>query len=204
VGWYVNYVVTLFGWILDAVKPVFGAVKDIGLWIMNYLIKGLQKVVSFALKGADALGLTKDSPIWVELADFASQKVDLSSADGRADNVATAQGLGRVSAMPPDAKFDPNAVGEKVDPQTAANLAALNKAAISGKPAVDVNVNVEDKRQLDVKNCMTVDGRELAVAQGRHKQEINERAGFKATPWQRRQMVEQGAAPVNGAGGGGQ
>ncbi len=204
VGWYVNYVVTLFGWILDAVKPVFNAVKDIGLWIMNYLIKGLQKVVSFALKGADALGLTKDSPIWVELADFASQKVDLSSAEGRADNVAQAQGLGKVAAVPPDGKY--NGVDNTNQPfaKEAADIAAFNKAAISGKPAVDVNVNVEDKRQLDVKNCMTVDGRELAVAQGRHKQEINERAGFKATPWQRRQMLEQGAAPVNGAGGGGQ
>ncbi len=204
VGFYVKNIVTMFGWILDALGPVFGVVKDIGLWIMNYLIKGLQKVVSFALKGADALGLTKDSPIWVELADFASQKVDLSSADGRADNIKTAQGLGRVSAVAPDAKFDPNQVGEKLDPRTAADLKAANAAMLGGQKPVDVNVNVEDKRQLDVKNCMTVDGRELAVAQGRHKQEINERAGFKATPWQRRQMVEQGAAPVNGAGGGGQ
>lgn len=203
VGWYVNYVVTLFGWILDAVGPVFNAVKDIGLWIMNYLIKGLQKVVSFAIKGADALGLTKDSPIWVELADFASQKVDLSSADGRADNVKTAQGLGKVSAAPPDAKFDPSQVGEQ-DPRLAADMAAMNKAMLAGQNRVDVKVDVNDQRKLDVKNCMTVDGRELAVAQGRHKQEINERAGFRATPWQRRQIAEQGAAPVGGAGGGGQ
>jgi TP901 family phage tail tape measure protein len=205
VGWYVNYVVTLFGWILDAVKPVFYAVKEIGLWIMNTLIKGLQKVVGFAVKAADALGMTKDSPIWVELADFASQKApDVSSASGQTDNVKAAQGLGKVSATPPDAKFDPNNVGEQVDAQTAAGLKAANAAMLGKGNAVDVNVAVEDKRQLDIKNCMTVDGRELAVAQGRHKQEINERAGFRATPWQRRQIAEQGAAPVGGNGGGGQ
>lgn len=202
VGWYVNYVTTAFGWILDAVKPVFSVIKDMSLWILNVFLKGLQKAVSFALKGADALGITKDSPIWVELADFASQKTpDISTGSGQTDNVKAAQGLGKVSAEPP-ATFDPNQIGEKGDPRLAADLAAMNKAAISGKPAVDVNVQVDDQRKLDIKNCMTVDGRELAVAQGRHKQEINERAGFKATPWQRRQIAEQGAAPVGGNGGG--
>jgi TP901 family phage tail tape measure protein len=202
VGWYVSYVVTAFGWILDAVKPVFSVIKDMSLWILNVFLKGLQKAVSFALKGADALGITKDSPIWVELADFASQKTpDISTGSGQTDNVKAAQGLGKVSAEPPTPTFDPNQIGEKVDPRLAADLAAMNKAALGGKPAVDVNVQVDDQRKLDIKNCMTVDGRELAVAQGRHKQEINERAGFKATPWQRRQIAEQGAAPVGGNGG---
>ncbi len=202
VGMYVSYVVTLFGYILDAVKPVFNAVKEIGLWIVNSLLKALQQVIKFAVKGADALGLTKDSPIWVELADFASQKMpDISSGSGQTDNVKAAQGLGKVSAVPQQT-FDPNNVGEN-DPRLAADLAAINKGYLNKQPNVDVNVNVDDQRKLDIKNCMTVDGREMAVAQGRHKQEINERAGFRATPWQRRQIAEQGAAPVGGIGGGG-
>lgn len=202
VGFYVKTIITLFGYVLDAIKPVFSVVKDIGLWIVNTLLKALQKVISFALKGADALGLTKDSPIWVELATFASEKLpDISSGSGQTDNVKAAQGLGKVAAVPTPT-FDPTQVGEN-DPKLAAELAAHNKGILAGPPKVDVNVDVNDQRKLDVKNCMTVDGRELAVAQGRHKQEINERAGFKATPWQRRQIAEQGAAPVgNNAGGG--
>lgn len=203
VGFYVKTIVTMFGWILDAVKPVFSVVKDVGLWIINFLLKALQKVIQFALKGADALGLTDNSPIWVELATFASEKLpDIASGSGQTDNVKAAQGLGKVSATP-TATFDPNQVGEKVDPRTAAELAAMNKAALAGPPKVDVNVDVNDQRKLDIKNCMNVDGRELAVAQGRHKQEINERAGFKATPWQRRQIAEQGSAPVGNSAGGG-
>lgn len=63
-------------------------------------------------------------------------------------------------------------------------------------PKTDVNVNLEDKRVLDINNKMCVEGEELDVATSRHRQEIHDRAGYKSTPWQRRVMLEHGAAPV--------
>jgi TP901 family phage tail tape measure protein len=96
---------------------------------------------------------------------------------------------------------------DKTEQDRAAQLATdlsneLSKAKkFITNPNVNVGVNLNDQRKLDIHNCMQVDGKELAVATGRHKQEIQERAGFRTTPWQRRQIVEQGAAP-GGLGGG--
>jgi hypothetical protein len=64
---------------------------------------------------------------------------------------------------------------------------------------MNVNVGLEDKRKIEVKNCVEIDGREIALAQARHKQEIHERAGFNTTPWARLQAAEYGAEP-GGAG----
>lgn len=51
---------------------------------------------------------------------------------------------------------------------------------------------------VEVNNKMSVDGKTLAKSSSRHRIEIQERSGFKATPWQRRAAVEHGAAPVGG------
>jgi TP901 family phage tail tape measure protein len=63
-------------------------------------------------------------------------------------------------------------------------------------PKTDVNVNLEDKRVLDINNKMCVEGEAMDVATARHRQEIHDRAGYKSTPWQRRVMLEHGSAPV--------
>lgn len=51
---------------------------------------------------------------------------------------------------------------------------------------------------IDVNNKMSVDGKTLAKSSSRHRVEIQERSGFKATPWQKRAAIEHGAAPVGG------
>lgn len=53
-------------------------------------------------------------------------------------------------------------------------------------------------KEMTVHNKMCVDGKTVAKATSRHRMEVQERAGFKATPWQRRVGVEQGAVPVGG------
>lgn len=189
---------TAFGWIADAAGVVFGVVKEIGLWLIENVVNALQKVVKLAVKAADALGMTKDSPMWADLAAFASQpEFHLTDAAGKLAAVKAANNAGKPVVTP---ERPPEAQDAMLAKDIAGNVAML-KASGSGAPPVNVKVDVEDKRQLDIKNCMTVDGRSLSVAQGRHKQEINERAGFRATPWQRRQIAEQGAAPVGGFGG---
>jgi len=195
---FVDVAVTMFGWILQAVTPVLHVVKEVGLWILNVLLKALQKAISFALQASHALGIDTSGPIWQDLATFASNKIDISSPEGQAQNQSAIQSAGK---KPTVAEREHGDSGADVFAKEAAQNVAMQKAAGASKPNVDVTVDVQDKRSLEVKNCMTVDGRELAVAQGRHKQEINERAGFRATPYQRRQIAEQGAAPVGGVGG---
>lgn len=73
------------------------------------------------------------------------------------------------------------------------DLKTQQKQAQMQTPETNVNVNLEDKRTLDINNKMCVDGESMNVATARHKQEIQDRAGYKSTPWQRRQMVEHGA-----------
>ena len=67
--------------------------------------------------------------------------------------------------------------------------------------AMQVGKAVADNmpKEINVESKVCVDGKTVAKATAKHKQEIQERAGFKATPWQRRALVEHGAAPVGGA-----
>jgi hypothetical protein len=83
-----------------------------------------------------------------------------------------------------------NAFGENLDKSMAAMGDKLGakldgvKDAAEKQPCVDNNVRVN------------LDGQEVARSQSRHKQELKDRAGFKATPWQRRVALEHGGAPT--------
>jgi len=92
--------------------------------------------------------------------------------------------------------------------KTAANAPAAQAAAVSEAkaaekkaappPTVQANIKLEDKRTTVVKSDLHLDGEKIVTATGRHQQEIQERAGFKATPWQRRMAVQHSAVPVGG------
>jgi hypothetical protein len=75
-------------------------------------------------------------------------------------------------------------------------LAAKKEGLAQTPPEVTVENKLEDKRTIDVKNNLCVDGENLSIASGRHRVEIQERAGFKSTPWQQRTILEHGVAPV--------
>ncbi|MGD9749379.1 MAG: phage tail tape measure protein [Acidimicrobiia bacterium] len=65
-------------------------------------------------------------------------------------------------------------------------------------PAVDVAVEVNDGRTISIDNRVCMDGAEVARATERHREEVSERAGFRATPWERRVRVEHGATRLGG------
>jgi TP901 family phage tail tape measure protein len=75
--------------------------------------------------------------------------------------------------------------------------AADKDAAAAGPPRVDVTVPAAKPAKVEVKTSLMVEGREVALAQSSHTKEVSERAGFKATPWQRRLALEHG---VTGGG----
>lgn len=75
---------------------------------------------------------------------------------------------------------------------------AEGKRNANKTPTVNVNATVENKQKLELKTDVSIDGTKIATAVAQHHQDINERAGFKATPWQRRMSLESGAAPQRG------
>jgi TP901 family phage tail tape measure protein len=84
---------------------------------------------------------------------------------------------------------------------SAAEMAELDKQAQNDLLAMQVGKAVGDNmpKEINVESKVCVDGKTIATATAKHKQELADRAGFKATPWQRRAMAEHGAAPVGGA-----
>ncbi len=52
------------------------------------------------------------------------------------------------------------------------------------------------KQNTEVSVPVSIDGRAVAFATTKHTQEIQERSGFRATPWQRRAALEHGAVPM--------
>lgn len=67
-------------------------------------------------------------------------------------------------------------------------------ADVATPPDPEVSTTIEDKRCLHIDNKLSVDGREAAIATSMHHQDIADRTGAVSTPWQRRQILEHGAA----------
>jgi TP901 family phage tail tape measure protein len=171
------------------------------------ILAALHVVGKVALAAAEASGQTEGSKFWADIAYFVSQDpAALLKPDAQGNIGAGTAEFGKIGAGWEDigAKFGELLDGRNPDApgSPAADIFKHQKALADSAKDQPINVAIDDKRKLDVNNCMNVDGRNLAVAQGRHQQEIQERAGFKTTPWQRRAMVEVGAVPVGGMGGG--
>ena len=80
----------------------------------------------------------------------------------------------------------PKKTVEDVAKLTAEQLGDKLKDIMKEKPKIDINL----------KNRMCIDGRDVSHAVQRQQTEIQERAGFKTTPWQRRMSMEHGAMPA--------
>jgi len=65
--------------------------------------------------------------------------------------------------------------------------------AAGKKPQIDVNLTVEDNTKTEIQNTLCVDGKQVATVIANQTAEIHERAGFKASPWRRRNALEHGA-----------
>lgn len=72
------------------------------------------------------------------------------------------------------------------------------KAEAAQPPTLEATVEFKDASEITVKACTHIDGREVAFSQSKIQQQIQDRSGFKSTPWQRRILAEQGAVPILG------
>jgi TP901 family phage tail tape measure protein len=67
-------------------------------------------------------------------------------------------------------------------------------ADVATPPDPEVVVNNDVKNCVDITNRLSVAGREVAIAEGEHHQDIADRTGKVVAPYQRRQILEHGAA----------
>lgn len=193
---FVNITLDLLSSIPYAVIGLFQMMMDVGLHVMEMFVKKWQFFANIWLEIAEFAGLTKGSAFWAEIANFVSQDFDVTSGKARLESMDIVGSLGLREPEDNRQLGDDTTYAKEIS-----DIAAFQKAALAKDPKVEVDVNLEDQRKLDINNCVTIDGREVAMATSRHRQEIHERAGFRATPWQRRMIVEQGAVPVPVGGG---
>lgn len=194
--------------IMVALNPVNDAFHQMAIWMLEHVAKGMRGLAIAAQTIGHALHLDSNSAGWQAVDRIASQSDEDLDASNSLKNVSAAINAGskspKAAEAPPDLAADENEQARGIDALNGVTAEQMIKnaqwKARHADPKVEVHVGIDDKRKLDISNCMTVDGRSMKVATGKYTQEINERNGFRATPWQRRQILETGATPTNNGG----
>lgn len=166
--------------VLDVIEGVMTTVKNIVISVVESVVNFI-KHLSFGIGYiGEALGFDWGK----KLQDFGTNEFKVQVGTGE-------RGLN--APKPPEQKLAEEAISK-------AELAQLDKEAQNELLAMQVGKAVGDNmpKEINVESKVCVDGKTVAKATAKHKQELSERAGFKATPWQRRALVEHGAAPVGG------
>jgi len=212
----------VFGGIIQMFQGDFlGGLKRVGIGIFNALTMPLRAVMGVVIKlirkipGADTLagklgvdlgslqkwmeGGIQSDEIAAQL-DKAVPTVAATLKGAEPAKAAAAAAQPQVQAAQTQAQAGTAEQIALLKDQVAAigDLKAMEKQRQAQKPEVKAEIQLEDKRTIDINNKMCVDGESINVASARHKQEIQDRSGFKSTPWQRRAMLEHGAAPMKG------
>jgi TP901 family phage tail tape measure protein len=159
--------------LLDVIKGVMNVVKNIILSVVESVVNFI-KTLSF---GIGYIGEKLGFDWGAAMQDFGQNEFHVQ--------VGVERGMG--NQMAEDA-IDTTVSQELIDQ-------AKNEAL-----AMQVGQAVADNmpKTINVESKVCVDGKTIAKATATHQQELSERAGVKATPWQRRAAVEHGAAPVGG------
>jgi TP901 family phage tail tape measure protein len=211
IGFIAGTVFKVVGAVFSGVMLLISAVIDSGVEAMRSLssifvkfVQGVADIIEF-FGGGDILA---NSGFVASLAEFAAgrekEKTEFGSTDafksrfgdGAAEMMTEAETFGARPVAPGEATLvqDDSDAFKGVVEDIAAS--ASHSSVMQGQGVMKANVVVEDKRTLDVHSCVNVDGRHLAAATSRNQVEVNERRGFKDSPWQRRVILEQGATAL--------
>lgn len=180
--------VSVIDWIKDAIHNM----RNIVLSVMESIVNFIKNVAYGIGWMADLIGLEFGKAMM----EFGKDEFHIQVGTGQ-------RGLGGDVGLPSDkemkeleaaSKGETAGIMSDFDKETFAamhdaeayNQDAQNELAGMVVGALPDTINVESK--------VCVDGKTVAKATAQHKQEIHERAGFKTTPWQRRAMLEHGAA----------
>jgi TP901 family phage tail tape measure protein len=190
-----------FGKIWDTVSWVFG-----GIWsFISKIVVGFQEMFDGKiLKGIGRIGAALLDGILYPLRSIIKGAMQLADAIGIdlpeglktfANEGVSGLFFGEEKKEQPKIKSPKNTANVKKISETSEKITSMKAKQMS--PELKANVTVEDKKTLNIQSNLSVDGRNLNIASGEHTQEINDRAGVKTTPYQRRAMLEQGVA-LNG------
>ncbi len=202
---------TIVGLTFQGIAAVFSGVFIIVGEIVNFAVEALRFIMSAFVKMVEGVSsvieffggpdIVASDSTFAALAEFASQKegagflTDAGSGALAAASIKEAESFGKGA---PAAETPGEDQGAYKFEDVVASIAdaSMAKGAGAASTPVQVDLAVEDQRTLDVHSCVNVDGRQLAVASSRNQVEVNERRGFKDSPWQRRVILEQGATAV--------
>lgn len=212
IGLFIQYAIPAIASIAIAIGTIFGKVWDTVSWIVGSITIAVANVVlaiegmfsGNILSGLARLGTTMLDMVLFPIRSIVKGAIELAKVvgielpkglqtfaeEGVTGLVFGAVGRGPAEAPPKIKKAKNVAAVEKLGETSEKMTAAKAKQA---SPEVNANVTVEDKKVLNIENKLSVSGEDLNIASGKHRQEINDRAGFKTTPYQRRAMMEHGA-----------
>lgn len=168
--------------IIDEVKPAWlGMVEDmkaIGAAIYEFLETPIKVIVGVM---ATLLGVI------VDIVNFVG-----GSAKGLA---ATVQSMKEFSGqkLTPAEKAHAQAALNSLGTKAAVSATGTQVAAAGAKtPSKEEKPKFDFNAKIDIKNKLHMDGRHVAAATARHQTEIEERAGFNQTPWQKQAVAISG------------
>lgn len=181
---------TVFNGVLMVISPVLEILQDVAQFIVGSLINALVGLAKVMVSVGDSLPGNLVPP---ELREFVKTGFHFKST------VDVPKGGPKIVK----AGRDPDELMKEID-----LVGGVEKGLAQGKgagvstPKLEAEVKLEDNRCLNVTSETKIDGREAAIAVGKAKLDLSERAGFAAQPWQRRFVLEQGAVPSGTRGGG--
>lgn len=200
---------TVISWVVRLGVLAFSTALRIDKAFRGFVIDTILRIVSTTKKAYDGFTDLFSGNLLQGLRKLGKALLDYMLTPLRTITLAAIRLADAVNIPVPNAlrAFAENGIPDSILPQvedgggparaaTAATAAsATTGAELAGPPEVNVagpTVNVPAPK-VEVKSALQVDGREIAYTVSKNQTEITERAGFKATPWQRRLAVEHAA-----------
>jgi TP901 family phage tail tape measure protein len=181
VGVVVQGVGLAFTTLFDVISEVMTGVKNIVLSVMESIVNFIKQLSFGVGYMAELVGL-----------DWGKKMQDFGQDEFKIQVGSSERGLGgKQRSEPEDLVLASNEASTMV-----VDMAELNAATIGDAVGGAVADAMPDELNVDSKVC--VDGKTIARATGKHKQELSDRAGFKSTPWARRAAAEHGSHPSKG------
>jgi TP901 family phage tail tape measure protein len=200
---------TILGYVVQGLAGLLGGIVTGISYVIDFIIGALRKVAHVAIQiaeGSNKIGMFfggKDqlsgNDAMGALAEFAA-----GSAHDQGKDVQTKsnEALANFGKSPAEPAADYSLVNSaEADAAAFKDVVKNNLANFEVAPPVQVDLTVSDERKIDLHNCTNIDGRAVAAATSRNQVEVNERRGFKDSPWQRRIILEQGAMANVSQGG---
>lgn len=171
-----------FSAIGGTLKTVYSFILRIGKAVISVLVTPMKKLAEFMALALYKLESVAKYIPGLSVANVRKLRQAMEAFAGTAITV-------KQPALGPIRRARRVEVKQYTKAQHLAQSEAALKAAKLREKREAAKVTIKDKRQYSFKSQSSIDGRCVASATARHRVEIEERAGFGVTPWQRRAVI---------------